>query len=76
MKSICQLQRQSNIKRMTIHIRVVVLLSIEASYPQFKIPKQHETNYYHKTRRLRSYHTAFSLFDENGEPRIERDFEG
>lgn len=76
MKSISQLQRQSNIKRMIIHIRVVLLLSIEASYPLSNIPKQHRKNYHHKTRQPRAYYTTFSLFDENGEQRIERDFEG
>lgn len=76
MKSISQLQKQSNIKRTAIHINGVVLLSIEASYPLFNIQKQHKTNYHHKTRQSRAYYTTFSLFDENGEPRIERDFEG
>ena len=74
MKAISQLQRQSNGKRMTIHIRKVVMLS--TTHSTVNNPKQHRSNYQNVTSRLRPYYTTFSVSDEKGEPLVERDFEG
>ena len=74
MKAISQLQRQSNVKCITIHIREVVILS--TTHFQVNNPKQHRSNHQNGTRRLRPYYTTFSVSDENGEFLVERDFEG
>ena len=57
MKSISQLQRQSNVKCMTIKIREVVMLS--TTHSTVNNPKQHRSNYQNETRRLRSHYTTF-----------------
>lgn len=69
MKAISQLQRRSNIKRMIIHIRKVVILS--TTHSTVNNPKQHRSNYQNETRRLRPHYTAFSVSDEKDEPLVE-----
>lgn len=77
MKAISQLQKQYNVKCMTIKIREVVILStLSTTHSTVNNPKQHISNHQNETRRLRNHYTTFSVSDENGEPLVERDFEG